>query len=576
MANAMQSIADGQRDSRLRELYALRALKTVPRLLGAIDRNPYHRTYGCLDRQYWHYRTAAFPSEMYQEGALPLALACTADLPGNRWYENGRVRELAAAAVRFAAASSHADGSCDDYYPFERALGAAVFSLQATARAYQLLALDDPPIVAWFRRRADWIIANGESGRLTNHHALAALGLLRVAEITGDDQYRRAAADKIALVLDWQHDEGWFDEYGGADPGYQTVTIDSLAKIRRSTGNAALDEPLRRAVAFAREFLHPDDSYGGEYGSRGTYHFYPHGMELLIADNPQAAADAAALADGFLKSLARGTAARFDDDRLFAHRAGNMFEAYLDWSPQALAGKQPVAPSTTDKQPMAPVSEGGDASRRTLQTAERYYPAARILVCRSEEGRHTVVSAARGGVFKHFGGDGKAVSDAGLIVETADGRIAVSQGHHMERSVEWQEGKLLAVSGPLNWVRHETASPWKQAAFHAGMCLAGRWCRGLVRRLLQRRLITGRSESGIRLRRRFESGPQTLRVTDVIELTDPRIQIRRMSFGSDHQTAYVAACGVYQDSVLNAWTDLASYVAELNSTGKVTISRCFE
>jgi hypothetical protein len=556
-----------RRDPAMRLLYANRALAAVPRLLGAIDRNPYHRTYGCLDRQFWHYRTAAFPSEMYQEGALPLALAFAADMPGNRWFQSQRVRELAVAAIGFAAKSSRADGSCDDYYPFERALGAAVFSLQATAGAYQLLELDDPETVAWFCRRADWIIANDESARLANHHALAALGLLRVGEISGRDKYRRAAEDRLATVLDWQHEEGWFEEYGGADPGYQTVTIDALAKIRRATRNAELDEPLRRAVAFAREFLHPDGSYAGEYGSRGTYHFYPHGMELLIADNPAAATDAADLADGFLGSSAAGKAAQFDDDRLFAHQAGNLFEAYRDWSPQ---GPPIVKPAQNDIH----------AIKRST-----YFPAAQILV-RRDAGRQTVVSAARGGVFKHFWPCGESTTDAGLIVETTDGRVAVSQCHHLGRTVDYQpdaekpDVETLTISGPLHWTSHETAGPLKQAAFHVGMTLVGRWCRGLVRRLLQRRLITGRSPSGIRLTRRFEFHPDkktgdgyALRVIDTIELTDPTLDVRRMSLGSDHQSAYVAACGIYQESVLTPWIDLSQQVEQLNAVRVIIVRR---
>ena len=553
------------RDPAMRSYYAVNALAAVPRLLGAIDRCPYHATYGCLDRQFWHYRTAAFPSQMFQEGALPLALAFSLDMPGNRWFQSQRVRELAVAAIRYAAKSSRPDGSCDDYYPFERALGAAVFSLQAAAEAYRLLALEDNEILAWFARRADWIAANDESGRLTNHHALATLGLLRVSEILGSDKYRAAAEDKIATVLDWQHDEGWFDEYGGADPGYQTVTIDSLAKIRRVTGNTSLDEPLRRAVGFAREFLHPDDSYGGEYGSRGTYHFYPHGMELLIADNMAAdnttAGYAADLADGFLKSLAGATAAHFDDDRLFTHRLGNLFEAYRDWAPQR--------PATT-----IPEEDAGGRSG--------HYPAAGILVRRAGDAQ-TVVSTARGGIFKHFSSPGENTTDAGLIVETADGRIAVSQLHELGREVEYHAAvdstdvESLTVSGPLHWIRHETLSPLKQAAFHAGMVTIGRYCRGLVRRLLQRRLITGLTESGIRHTRRFEfNGAEknySLRVVDSIFLTDPKIKIRRMSLSSDHQSTYVAACGVYQDSCLTPWTDLGKYTDELNTTRCVIIHR---
>ncbi|MBN2293622.1 MAG: hypothetical protein JXM70_14430 [Pirellulales bacterium] len=553
------------RDPAMRLHYAKHALAAVPRLLGAIDRNPYRETYGCLDRQFWHYRTAAFPSEMYQEGALPLALAFSTEMPDNRWFQCQRVRELAVAAIHYAARSSRADGSCDDYYPFERALGAAVFSLQATTRAYQVLELDDGEILAWFQRRADWIIDNDESGRLTNHHALAALGLLRVADISGQDKYRMAAEEKIGTVLDWQHDEGWFDEYGGADPGYQTVTIDSLAKIRRESENTALDDSLGRAVRFAREFLHPDSSYAGEYGSRGTYHFYPHGMELLAADGVGNCSEKAAdLADGFLESLAHGTVAHFDDDRLFAHRLGNLFEAYQDWAP-----RRPVKTNT---------EESGNGQ-------SNYYPAAGMLVHRMGECQ-SVISTARGGVFKHFSASGENTTDAGLIVETTDGRIAVSQLHDRGREVEYsdtsQEGdtqnfESLTVTGPLHWIHHETLTPLKQAIFHAGMVTMGRWCRGQVRRLLQRRLITGRSESDIRLTRRFEfrrtKNDYSLRVIDSIELTDPKIKILRMSLGSDHQSIYVAASGVYQDSCLIPWTDLDQHVAELNINRRVVICR---
>jgi len=547
-----------------RHLYVSRALAEIPRLLGAVDRNPYHPTYGCLDRQYWHYRTSSFPSEMYQEGVLPLALVYAEPLPGNRWHQSGRVKDLAVAAMRFAAGSSHADGSCDDYYPFERAMGAAVFSLAAAARAYQLLELDAPELVRWFERRARWLMANDESGHLANHQAVAALGLFRVAEITDKEEYRKAAEARIDKVLRWQDEEGWFEEYGGADPGYQTVTIDSLAKYRRAAEDARLDEPLRRGVAFARLFLHPDHSYAGPYGSRGTCHFYPHGMELLAPHDPAAAE----LADGFLESLACGREAYFTDDRMYAHRVGNLIEAYLDWSPT-----RPATPAAPQGEPT------------------RYLPRAQMLVRRTGS-TQTVISAARGGVFKHFAPGRAAFSDAGLIVETTDGRVAVSQHHDRTRRAEvsgadrlpeeLDAGLRFSVTGPLYWTRFETATPLKQAIFHTGMWSIGRWCRTAARRLLQRRLITGRRPSPIRLTRLFEFLPagegqedRRLRVSDTIELTSPGVRVRRMAFGTDHESSYVAASGVYQDAVLSPWTDLAPYVDRLNAVGRVRVVREF-
>jgi hypothetical protein len=106
------------------------------------------------------------------------------------------------------------------------------------------------------------------------------------------------------------------------------------------------------------------------------------------------------------------------------------------------------------------------------------------------------------------------------------------------------------------------------------MSLVGRYCRTLVRRFLQRRLITGRRECPIRLTRTFEfSADGRLRVTDRIELLDPQLKIERISFASDLQAAYVAASDVYQDSLLQPWTDLSQYIAELNQTRQTTIVR---
>ena len=90
-----------------------------------VDRNPYSPTYGSFDRSYWHYRTMDFPCGMYQEFVLPLALVYAYDFPDNPYYRKERVKELALAGIDFARRSSHRDGSCDDYFPYERALGVA-------------------------------------------------------------------------------------------------------------------------------------------------------------------------------------------------------------------------------------------------------------------------------------------------------------------------------------------------------------------------------------------------------------------------------------------------------------------
>ena len=143
-------------------------------------------------------------------------------------------------------------------------------------------------------------------------------------------------------------------------------------------------------------------------------------------------------------------------------------------------------------------------------------------------------------------------------------------------------------------MRFETATPVKFVIFRLGLITLGRYFRTLIRKLLQRRLITGLKTLPIELTRVIESmetedrgqgahaprSPENttryrLRVTDEIRLTQPGIQVRRMSYGTDHQSRYVAACGLYQESVLEPWTDLSSQIAELNERGCVTIVREF-
>ena len=99
---------------------------------------------------------------------------------------------------------------------------------------------------------------------------------------------RQTSEDRLALTLSWQNDkEGWIQEYEGADPGYHSCSIDFMAKLRKkrivneNSEEKELTTSLAKAVDFAWYFMHPDGSYGGEYGSRNTYHFYPHGFELM-------------------------------------------------------------------------------------------------------------------------------------------------------------------------------------------------------------------------------------------------------------------------------------------------------
>src|ERR1700750_616426 len=118
--------------------FAREALAQIPKILTLQDRNAHSPTYGCFDRNFWHYKIIDFPSGMAGEFVWPLALAYSLPIEGNTYYQQTALREWIIAGLRYPAASAHPDGSCDDYFPFEKAAGAAAFSLLASIESYEI------------------------------------------------------------------------------------------------------------------------------------------------------------------------------------------------------------------------------------------------------------------------------------------------------------------------------------------------------------------------------------------------------------------------------------------------------
>src|SRR3989304_3017362 len=124
-----------------KEFFAKEAISQIPKILTLLDRNPHSPTYGCFDRNFWHYKIIDFPSGMAQEFVYPLALAYDTYSDLNPYYGKSVIRDWVHAGITYAATNAHKDGSCDDYYPFERASGAAAFSLLGFIESYRLLQL---------------------------------------------------------------------------------------------------------------------------------------------------------------------------------------------------------------------------------------------------------------------------------------------------------------------------------------------------------------------------------------------------------------------------------------------------
>lgn len=539
----------------MRELLAREALAQIPKLLTLQDRNPHSPTFGCFDRNFWHYKIIDFPSGILQTAVWPLAQAYHASVPSNPFFQQPALKAWTAAGILYAARSAHADGSCDDYFPFEKASGAAAFSLLACLESCRLFGFDDAEMRRFFERRASWLAEHHESGQLTNHQALVALCLALAGRLLGTNRWDAERDARLRRVFAWQNAEGWFQEYEGADPGYHTLTIGVLAQIYEMLPSPELRASIEKAVRFAAQFVHPDGSAGGEYASRNTYNFFPHGFELVAPWLPEATA----INDQFLRGLANGLAPCYADDHIIAHHTWSLFLAWEHFASRR-----------------APVARPSESIR---------YPNAGLMIQR-RDGCELYLALNKGGAFKFFR-EGKLVaSDTGFSLRVRrGGKIRNAVGHLVGRyDVQFFDrsgadtaaatagSSEIRIAGSLGWAKHKQMTTFNLLALRLVMLSVGRFFPDLVRRLLQKMLITGKADAPGTFTRRLAWSGGRLRVADELHCASWD-DIVAAGIGCAQTSIYVVMSRVYQAGQLAPSLDLTSQVRQLRAGEPLRVER---
>lgn len=282
-------------------LYRASVMRAAPRLLGMLDRDPESPTVGSFDRDHWAWKFRDFPIAMLQTGMVPLAMLYADRKPDNPYGGSPRMLEWTAAAIRATIRRQHRNGAFDSVAPFSQDHGVTLQLVLALTTALRVLrndvsnALHDEVATAVRRACAFAARSDEDYAFISNHQAFFALAWLRAGELLDDADLSRRAAATIDGIIDRQSADGWYAEYGGPDPGYESLGISYLATYLVATEHPRLAESLSRSVKFFSHFVHPDGSVGGCYGSRLTQLWYPSGFELLAASDPVAGRVAAFL-----------------------------------------------------------------------------------------------------------------------------------------------------------------------------------------------------------------------------------------------------------------------------------------
>ena len=261
-------------------MYIEYILKMTPKVLTQVDRDKHSKTYGDCDRNHWHLKIRDFSSAILQQTGLTLALLYTLDFRNNVFYQKEIVREWAIATVYYWKSIQLKDGSFNEYYPNEHGFPPTAFSFYAMCEVYKRVNIQDEKICNAFGRTAKYLCAHIEE-KAHNQELASITALYSAYTILKEDWILDGINKKLDRILKLQSEEGWFSEYGGADIGYLSVSLDMLAEYYWMSRDERVLEPLSRMTDFLSYFIHPDVSSGGEYASRNTIYFLPGGVQTM-------------------------------------------------------------------------------------------------------------------------------------------------------------------------------------------------------------------------------------------------------------------------------------------------------
>lgn len=480
------------------------ALAEIPRILSLLDRRPISKTAGCGDRVHWQWKFTDFPGARFQEAAWTLALIYSKDLPGNSYFGHKRILEWLERTLEFWISIQHSDGSFDEAYPFEKSFVATGFSSLAISEAITLAPVS-PRIreatIAALARAGDFLIRTDETHAfISNHRSGAAAALLRIGRLTGSQACIARANELIASVIDHQNDEGWYLEYTGADPGYQTQGTFYLALCYAESRDQSLLDSLKKACAFHEHFFYPDGTVGVEIGSRNTEFIFPGGFEILAPEIQEAGLIADRIA---LAIQARKAPGPYSMDSYNILPITNSF----------LVG----AAAAVER-----------AGKVYLPNENRYFAETGLSVIRNQK-YHAVTNTRKGGAFRIVSVDGVVSrEEPGFALELGDGRIATSQSSG-QASVTLDR---IEVTVPFTFAATTTLTPWLLIGFRIFSLTLGRipfLARMLKSRLVKKLTVPGEAIA-VHLHRVITFGENQVTIRDEVSASAD-IAIKRIARG---------------------------------------------
>lgn len=488
--------------------YISQVYRSLPRILGLYDTDITNPSYGLGDRFYWAWKLIDFPNATYQGVTHGLALLLSYDLLP-KTFSKKYILGLIDSVFLGTKSILRNNGSLEEAFPYESSF--CVTALVAYDQLNTINILKDfiskekisnyltiiKPLIQFLKKSKE------SHGFISNHLATAAAALYKWDILTGDHSSNLKANVILDSIISHQSNEGWYLEYEGADPGYQSLCMHYLADIYSLTKCSKLKISLEKSIDFLSHFVHPDGSFGGIYGSRNTRFYYPGGITSLAKYFSQANDIAIAMSI----SIDQGhtiTLDAIDEPNLIP-----MFNSYC------IAATSMGLSFPTDKKFSLPWNR--TTNFRTL------YKKAGLLIDKGNE-HYTIISIFKGGVCYHFENNKLTNKNLGKIFLNRKNKYLSTQVYNdcIQFTLNTNQ---LEIYGRLIKIHKHLLSPIKMVLLRIGNLTFLRCTifREFIKKILVKYLITRKPYSKFTFSRKILLGAK-LSISDSIYPNQNQLQ----------------------------------------------------
>jgi hypothetical protein len=506
-------------------------------MLSEIDRDSNSKTFGNFDREYWGWKFRDFPLGMLQTAVYPLALLWRYPFPGNPYYGNQQLLDWIIAAIEQTLSHQHSNGAFDAFAPNEQDISTTLGIMYGLSETFRIIrtemsALQIRQFLISLRKACDFSLKREEEhGFITNHRGYFALTMLNSYELLENKDYLHCAEEIVQSILSNQSEEGWYLEYEGPDPGYESLGLFYLAVYWLRTGARSVLESLRKCVDFYAYCVHPNGSIGGIYGSRHTHLYCPGGFEILAGEIPLAA------------SIAKFMRERLDQNNV-------------------------VTPAVSDRENLpalaytyleASLVSNGQLEKSTellpcqYLSGVQHFPRSLISVVGTEN-YYAVINSNKGGVCCVFSKRTNELvyQDAGYLVWT-EKKLFSSQINGLSYPVKVESEYTIANVTQMGEVRQELLTPARLLVlrtinltlFHSARISA--W----LRRLIVKRLILTKRPGPITLQRTVIFDKNEIRFQDTLTNIH-RVKVNEVALPRSFMAIHMGSAKYFHTSELTA------------------------